>query len=94
MLKLNLIFKLNKLPDFLISYGDNNYSQVFYHGLPRPFFLDILTKPGVLYGQLAISISTPQTEDSFPAGKICSVEMVYVGQFVTCVEPVTQFFQG
>ena len=74
------------MPTFSFQYGDFNDTK-FYFDKPRPLYLDMITSPGSTYKPMDIEIIVPETLDgnSLPVGKICSVELVYVGMYSHCV---------
>ena len=81
------------MPDFTLKYADID-EPTFYYDKPRAFYMDVYTKPGMVYSPLEIIFNTPETSQGnmIPAAKICSIEKNYVGKFVSCAKGEFSFY--
>ncbi len=81
------------MPDFTLGYADID-EPTFYYDKPRAFYLDVFTKPGVVYSPLELTINVPETSlgNMIPAARVCSIEKIYVGRFVSCAEEEFSFY--
>ena len=72
---------------FSVSSGDNNITSVTAN-VPKAVFFDIYTQPGVLYSPMNVEVVMPETiiGNNIPAATICSVKLIYVGMYATCVQ--------
>jgi hypothetical protein len=71
-----------------LSSADNTASTTVKANVPRSVYFDIYTQPGTLYSPMDVEVVVPETiiGNMVPAASICSVKLVYVGIFATCVQ--------